>query len=150
MPQEINLGTGALNFFEKNYPERFCCSETTDSILNKEFTEKNKRVYSQKVFNEVDTNCRGGIIIFPEPDLYAKIPSFERVPPESVAIQLMSYFLFPSEWKFRPYIAGDFLERLEKIFIQIAKCMPAYHFRWIEDHRQNRRAIEKIIHNNKV
>ena len=147
MPQEINLGAEALDWFEKNYPERFCLLEN-EGMLKLEFTEKNKRIYSQRIFEKVSTSCYEGIIIFPEPDLYAEVPFFEKVPPENLAIQLMRYFLFPSEWKFRPYIDEDLLEKLENIFIDIANKIPAYHFRWTKNHEQNRKVIEKIINNN--
>ncbi len=144
LPQEINLGDGALEWFEGRYPERFGLLREKNTG-NVEYSEKKKQIFDQRLFDRIRASCNDGIILFPEQDFNLETPVYERIPHENVAIKMMEFFLFPSEWCFRPKIKGERIDELESIFKGIARMIPAYHFRWTRDHEKNRKAICQII-----
>lgn len=151
MPQQINLGHGALAWFYKKAPQMF--NKDYDKIYkeynaNQLFAKGNFEKVSVDIADKdviaLSSNCK--YIIFPQPNIGAKEPIIELLNPETLAIKLVSHIIPPFKYGFQTLrLEHGYYKEITDLADYIKKNVKGFNFFWTENHDMNERFLRKFI-----
>ncbi len=151
MPQQTNLGHGALAWFYKKSPDLF----------NENYDEAYKKYNANQLFEKgnldkvsIDiadkeatvlwTDCK--YIIFPQPNVGANEPVIELLKPETLAIKLLAHIIPPFKYGFQTICDEQkYYETIIELIDKIKRDVKGFNFFWTEDHDMNERFLRKFI-----
>ncbi len=151
MPQQINLGKGALAWFYKKSPE----------LIGENYNEKYKNCNAKELFEKgnldkisidiaqkklisLSSVCK--YIIFPNPNVGAKEPIIELLSPETFATKLLSYIIPPTKYGFQSINdSKEYYDTVVELVNKIVTNAKGFEYYWTENHDTNEYFLKKFM-----